>query len=159
MPWYAPSCRICTPAINVRCFVSPSILASFTFTTRPLGSLKKVTGPLPTPCAPISIREPVVGVLCTYNMVYVCGEQVPMPADSGAEAAHQVLLRLYTFLLADELVPPLPGMAPAKLRDPPARYRSTLLSYCLFGLPPNSTQRKLQRRSLIAIIEYITPTQ
>ncbi|CAN0338834.1 unnamed protein product, partial [Laminaria digitata] len=47
---------------------------------------------------------------------------VPLPADGGTAAANRVLLRLYAFLLADELVPPLPGMAPAKLKDPPARY-------------------------------------
>lgn len=44
-----------------------------------------------------------------------------MPADSGIAAAHRVLLRLYAFLLADGLVPPVPGITPAKLGDPPAR--------------------------------------
>lgn len=52
-----------------------------------------------------------------------------MPADSGTEAAHQLLLRLYAFLLADELVPPIPGIVPAKLRDPPARYQYTIMDF------------------------------
>lgn len=57
-----------------------------------------------------------------------------MPADSGTAAAHRLLLRLYAFLLADELVPPLPGMVPAKLRDPPARYDIIRVNIRVFAL-------------------------
>ncbi|CBJ31186.1 hypothetical protein Esi_0238_0002 [Ectocarpus siliculosus] len=46
---------------------------------------------------------------------------VPMPAEEGVEAASRVLAGLYAFLLADGLVPPLAGIAPAHLRAPPAR--------------------------------------
>lgn len=52
-----------------------------------------------------------------------------MPAGGGVAAAYRVLLRLYAFLLGDALVPPLAGMPPAKLKDPPARY-----VYCLPGV-------------------------
>lgn len=47
--------------------------------------------------------------------------QVPMPKNEGAAAASRVLSALYSFLLADGHVPPLAGIAPARLRALPAR--------------------------------------
>lgn len=44
-----------------------------------------------------------------------------MPIEEGVAAASGALLDLYSFLLADGHVPPLAGIAPARLRALPAR--------------------------------------
>ncbi|CAB1098650.1 unnamed protein product [Ectocarpus sp. CCAP 1310/34] len=65
----------------------------------------------------------------TLRFVLNCCQEtphnVPMPAEEGVEAASRVLAGLYAFLLADGLVPPLAGIAPAHLRAPPARQEYT----------------------------------
>ncbi|CAM9174356.1 unnamed protein product [Ectocarpus sp. 12 AP-2014] len=66
---------------------------------------------------------------------------VPMPAEEGVEAASRVLAGLYAFLLADGLVPPLAGIAPAHLRAPPARQEYTT-GYVVIQIYKRFTDRR-----------------
>ncbi|CAN0332387.1 unnamed protein product [Hapterophycus canaliculatus] len=48
-----------------------------------------------------------------------CLCMVPMPAERGVAAAYGVLSKLYAFLLADDLVPPVAGITAARLQPHP----------------------------------------
>ena len=62
-----------------------------------------------------------------------------MVSDEGTVAAKRILLRLYAFLLADDLVPPLCGVRPARLSDFPSRYDYLRRP---FFLPPSLLLKK-----------------
>lgn len=56
-----------------------------------------------------------------------------MPAEEGHAAASRVMVDVYSFLLADGLVPPLSGVTPARVCPPPARCGPTSITYIPAG--------------------------